>query len=224
MISHYVRTLIGGLLVNISSTLICYDSSAARPSETAECGKDMFTLPPQPAEIHHMWTHHDALLADQISDDVEVKDEVSGKRASLLKMCYSEYYAVNRSSTVRQYFDRFCVHQKHCADRGIDQICQTLEQLDKGIQKTFFKYHHAKPSKKTLIQSRRPREFLTNALCAAARKVIPNESIRRVQLNVLRDRCSYARVGITPGKTHFPHSLGLGLFIVHDYTLTNQLS
>ncbi|KAK6750256.1 hypothetical protein RB195_002319 [Necator americanus] len=76
------------------------------------------------------------------------------KRASLLKMCYSEYYAVNRSSTVRQYFDRFCVHQKHCADRGIDQICQTLEQLDKGIQKTFFKYHHAKPSKKTLIQSR----------------------------------------------------------------------
>ncbi|KHJ93769.1 hypothetical protein OESDEN_06310 [Oesophagostomum dentatum] len=72
----------------------------------------------------------------------------------LNEMCYSEYYAVNRSGTVRQYFDRFCVHHKHCLDRGIDESCQTLEQLDKGIQKTFFKYHHAKPSRKTLMHSR----------------------------------------------------------------------
>ncbi|VDO85349.1 unnamed protein product [Heligmosomoides polygyrus] len=69
-------------------------------------------------------------------------------------MCYSEYYAVNRSGSVRQYFDRFCVHQKHCIDRGIDQQCQSLEQLDKGIQKTFFKYHHGKPSRSTLMKSR----------------------------------------------------------------------
>ncbi|KJH47618.1 hypothetical protein DICVIV_06277 [Dictyocaulus viviparus] len=49
-------------------------------------------------------------------------------------MCYSEYYAVNRSGTVRQYFDRFCVHRQHCEDRGIDEKCQTLQQLDKRVQ------------------------------------------------------------------------------------------
>ncbi|VDL65603.1 unnamed protein product [Nippostrongylus brasiliensis] len=36
-------------------------------------------------------------------------------------MCYSEYYALNRSGVLRQYFDRFCVHQKQCTHRGIDQ-------------------------------------------------------------------------------------------------------
>ncbi|VDL65693.1 unnamed protein product, partial [Nippostrongylus brasiliensis] len=51
-------------------------------------------------------------------------------------MCYSEYYALNRSGELRQYFDRFCVHQKQCTHRGIDQECQSLEQLDIRIQLT----------------------------------------------------------------------------------------
>ncbi|WKY03384.1 hypothetical protein Q1695_004825 [Nippostrongylus brasiliensis] len=66
-------------------------------------------------------------------------------------MCYSEYYALNRSGVLRQYFDRFCVHQKQCTHRGIDQECQSLEQLDIRIQRTFFKYHHSKPSRETLL-------------------------------------------------------------------------
>uniref|UniRef100_A0A158PBZ2 Activin_recp domain-containing protein n=1 Tax=Angiostrongylus cantonensis TaxID=6313 RepID=A0A158PBZ2_ANGCA len=69
-------------------------------------------------------------------------------------MCYSEYYAVNRSGTVRQYFDRFCVHREHCVNRGIDEQCQTLQQLDRRIQVSFFSYHHTRPSRRALVQSR----------------------------------------------------------------------
>ncbi|VDM56808.1 unnamed protein product [Angiostrongylus costaricensis] len=69
-------------------------------------------------------------------------------------MCYSEYYAVNHSGTVRQYFDRFCVHREHCVNRGIDEQCQTLQQLDKRVQVSFFSYHHARPSRRALVQSR----------------------------------------------------------------------
>ncbi|CCD73078.1 DUF7773 domain-containing protein [Caenorhabditis elegans] len=58
-------------------------------------------------------------------------------------MCYSEYYAVNRSGTIRQYYDRFCVHESHCLYRGIDESCPTLNQLDHKMQSLFTK-HHAK--------------------------------------------------------------------------------
>ncbi|ULT96411.1 hypothetical protein L5515_011879 [Caenorhabditis briggsae] len=57
--------------------------------------------------------------------------------------CYSEYYAVNRSGTIRQYYDRFCVHESHCLYRGIDESCPTLAQLDHKMQSLFTK-HHAK--------------------------------------------------------------------------------
>ncbi|KAJ1373570.1 hypothetical protein KIN20_036007 [Parelaphostrongylus tenuis] len=50
------------------------------------------------------------------------------------RICYSEYYALNRSGIVRQYFDRFCVHREDCVNRGIDEQCQTLQQLDERIQ------------------------------------------------------------------------------------------
>uniref|UniRef100_A0A8R1DX29 Thioredoxin domain-containing protein n=2 Tax=Caenorhabditis japonica TaxID=281687 RepID=A0A8R1DX29_CAEJA len=49
-------------------------------------------------------------------------------------MCYSEYYAVNRSGAIRQYYDRFCVHESHCLYRGIDESCPTLGQLDHKMQ------------------------------------------------------------------------------------------
>ncbi|CAB3406169.1 unnamed protein product [Caenorhabditis bovis] len=59
------------------------------------------------------------------------------------QMCYSEYYAINRSGLIRQYYDRFCVHKSHCLYRGIDESCPTLIDLDEQMQNLFAK-HHAK--------------------------------------------------------------------------------
>ncbi|PAV76149.1 hypothetical protein WR25_23449 [Diploscapter pachys] len=67
-------------------------------------------------------------------------------------MCYSEYYALNRSNTVRQYYDRFCVHVKHCIHRGIDANCQDYHALDKTMQRLFAR-HHAKTFPKNILHS-----------------------------------------------------------------------
>ncbi|PIC35209.1 hypothetical protein B9Z55_014635 [Caenorhabditis nigoni] len=70
-------------------------------------------------------------------------NSVHKKKGKKNQKCYSEYYAVNRSGTIRQYYDRFCVHESHCLYRGIDESCPTLAQLDHKMQSLFTK-HHAK--------------------------------------------------------------------------------
>uniref|UniRef100_A0A1I7Z7C2 Expressed conserved protein n=1 Tax=Steinernema glaseri TaxID=37863 RepID=A0A1I7Z7C2_9BILA len=60
-------------------------------------------------------------------------------RCSPGQSCYDEYYAFNTSEGhVRQHFDRFCVFQAHCSQRGIDNGCLSLDELDEVVQRTFY--------------------------------------------------------------------------------------
>lgn len=61
------------------------------------------------------------------------------------EICYSEYYALNTSlphQPLAHYFDRFCIHKRHCIDRGMwpeQRPCISFRQLDPVVARTFKK-------------------------------------------------------------------------------------
>ncbi len=54
-------------------------------------------------------------------------------------MCYSEYYAVNASGRLAHHFDRFCAPAEHCEQRGFDENCKDVTELDEAVRRTFYK-------------------------------------------------------------------------------------
>lgn len=90
------------------------------------------------------------------------------------EVCYAEYYSLRanehsakKGRTLVEFYDRFCVHQQHCAARGLLPSssgvgsnhsyyhCLDVGQLDSVVRRTFtnkLKYERLDP--KRLINSR----------------------------------------------------------------------
>ncbi|CAI5448075.1 unnamed protein product [Caenorhabditis angaria] len=63
-----------------------------------------------------------------------------GKKCDEGQICYSEFYAVNRTgdnSSLEQNYARYCIWPEYCVARGIDDKCSSIEELDWEMQEAF---------------------------------------------------------------------------------------